>query len=71
MGTTKKLPIQRDNTDLTQIFPIVPLEERIYISDSQIRHTLQKFIDSGISYRGSSLIVHLSNCPGSLIVHLR
>ena len=44
MGTTKKLPIQRDNTDLTQIFPIVPLEERIYISDSQIRHTLQKLL---------------------------
>ena len=49
MEITKRLPFQRYNTDLTLIFPIVRLEERIYISDSQIRQTLQKFIDSGIS----------------------
>ena len=49
MGTTKGLPIQPDNTDLTQSYPIISLEERIYIADSHVRHTLRNFTESGIS----------------------
>ena len=49
MGTTKGLPIQPDNTDFTQSYPIISLEERIYIADSHVRHTLRNFAESGIS----------------------
>ena len=43
MGTTRQVPVITTNVDVEQIYPTIPLTERIFVGDSKLRDSIQNW----------------------------
>ena len=48
MGTTRQVPVITTNVDVEQIYPTIPLTERIFVGDSKLRDRLKQYTKLGL-----------------------
>ena len=60
MGTTRQVPVITTNVDVEQIYPTIPLTERIFVGDSKLRDRLKQYTKLGLpNYKFDCLLCDL------------